>query len=251
MGSRLPESLDSLALTNEFISGIARCAGEAEALDLTQMIVQSFAMQVFALVVMVQAGEREHYRYLVGCDLKLCYRYLLQKWHAIDPFISYARQNTSPILTSDVPHDSEGQQRMKAAAEESGFRGGIAIPAHSSSSALLAVLYLGTDEGPERARQSLTLHRGLMRALALELLEWWSRRLRDMQLAELDLDDFDIELLCKARDRATTQESARELGLTVACVKTRYEKLIRKLESPCKRSAVEKAVALGLITPLP
>lgn len=250
MGSQLPESLGSLALANEFISSIARCTSETEVVEATLAIVNYFALQVFGFVIMARTQNCEHYRYLVGCDLRLCYRYLKNKWHAIDPFISYALHNTSPVLASDMPNNSEGQRRMRADAGQHGFRGGIAIPAHSSSSSLVGILYLGTDEGPERARQSLITHRNLMRALAMELLEWWDAKQCAISRAEFMLDDLDVELLRKARDHVTAEVAAQELGITSFCVDSRYERLNRKLQASCKRNAVEKAVSLGLIKPI-
>ena len=86
-----------------------------------------------------------------------------------------------------------------------------------------------------------------MRAFALELLEWWDAWLRDTSLAELDLDDLDLELLQKAQEQATAEAAARELGITLSRVKWRYDRLNRKLNVAGKRQAVEKAVVLGLI----
>ena len=56
-----------------------------------------------------------------------------------------------------------------------------------------------------------------------------------------------VDLLAKAHEQATAEEAARELGVTVSRVKSRYERLTRKLEVPNKRLAAEKALALGLI----
>jgi len=72
-------------------------------------------------------------------------------------------------------------------------------------------------------------------------------KLREAGLEALDLDELDVDLLTKAQEHATAEEAARELGITLSRVKARYERLTRKLEVPNKRSAVQKAVALGLI----
>ena len=135
-----------------------------------------------------------------------------------------------------------------AQAAEYGFRSGIVVPAHSSAAIRIGVLYLGTEEGPERARESLLKHRNLMRAFALELLEWWDAKLRESGLETLEFDALDLDLLIKAREHATAEEAALELGVTLWRVKSRYERITRKLEVPTKRDAAEKAVALGLIS---
>jgi len=196
---------------------------------------------------MFRDGRREHYRYLVGCEPEWCFLYDSNKWYAIDPFIDYALRNTSPVLASDLRLSSPGQERLMAEAAEHGFRSGVVVPAHSRSAVRIGILYLGTSEGPGRARESFLKHRNLMRAFALELLEWWDVKLREAGLEALDLDELDVDLLKKAQERATAEEAARELGVTLSRVKARYERLARKLEVPNKRGAVEKAVALGLI----
>src|SRR5581483_6320871 len=155
--------------------------------------------------------------------------------------------NTSPVLASDIPLTSAGQERMMAEAAEYGFRSGLVVPAHSRATVRIGILYLGTSEAPERARRSLQNYRSLMRAFALELLEWWDLKLREFELEDLQLDDLDLALLEKASEHATAEEAARELGVTLSRVKSRYERLARKLEVPNKRNAVEKAVAMGLI----
>src|SRR5437879_1199919 len=135
--------------------------------------------EAFVCGALFRNGEREHYRYLVGCKPEWCFLYNQNKWYAIDPFIDYVMHHTSPVLALDVPLTSPGQQRMMAAAAEHGFRSGVVVPAHSDSSARVGVLYLGTDQDPTLARRSLVRHRSLMPAVAMELLEWWDARLRE------------------------------------------------------------------------
>ena len=134
-----------------------------------------------------------------------------------------------------------------AMAADYGFRSGVVVPAHSAFTVRIGVLYLGTSEGPDYARECLARHRSLMRAFSRELLEWWDAKLRETSLEDLELDELDLDLLAKAHEQATAEEAARELGVTVSRVKSRYERLTRKLEAPNKRLAVEKALELGLI----
>lgn len=106
MGNRPPDNPDSVLFANACISCIAQCAGEAEVQEAANLIVRNFAFQVYAFVVMVHSGLRAHYRYLTGCDPRFCHQYFRNKWYAIDPFVDYARQNTSPVLVADVPYRS-------------------------------------------------------------------------------------------------------------------------------------------------
>lgn len=247
MASGSPDAIRSFEDANQRIWWISGYESEAEVEAAARQIVQYFGLPSFVFGAFFRSGPREHYRYLVGCVPQWCYLYNQNKWYAIDPFIQYALENTSPILASDIKLASPGQERMMADAAECGFRSGVVVPAHSRATVRIGILYLGTTEGPERARRSLVKYRSLMRAFALELLEWWDIKLRHFEREDLELDELDLDLLAKASEQATAEEAARELGVTVSRVKARYERLARKLDAPNKRSAAEKAVALGLI----
>ena len=241
---------DAIGSSEDAASRISWLSGyetEAEVEAAGRQIAEHFGLPSFVFGAFFRTVGREDYRYLVGCVPAWCYLYNGNKWYAIDPFIDYALRSANPILASDIPLSSAGQERMMAAAAEHGFRSGVVVPAHSVSTVRIGLLYLGTSEGLERARDSLARHRSLMRAFALELLEWWDAKLRQESLEELELDELDLELLAKAQRQATAEEAARELGVTLSRVNSRYERLARKLQAPNKRGAVDRAVALGLI----
>jgi hypothetical protein len=243
----VPSSVASLGEANDSIAWISGYETEADVDAASRQIVHYFGLESYVFGAMHREDSREHYRYLVGCTVQWCYLYTQNRWYAIDPFIDYARNNTAPILASEVEMASEGQQRMMTIAAEHGFRSGIVVPAHSSAAVRIGVLYLGTEQGEDHVRESYIRNRSLLRAFALELLEWWDTRLRDDNLLELALDGLDLDLLQKAKEGATAEEAAHELGVTLSRVRSRYERLNQKLQVRSKRSAVEKAVALGLI----
>ena len=248
MAGEQPDLIRSFEDANDRISWISGYETEAEVEAAARQIVAYFGLQSFVFGAFFRTGERENYRYLVGCAPEWCYLYNGNKWYAIDPFIDYALKNANPVLASDILLSSAGQERMMAAAAEHGFRWGIVVPAHSISTIRIGVLYLGTSEaGRDSVRESLLRHRTVMRAFAMELLEWWDAKLRGASLEDLELDDLDLDLLAKAHEHATAAEAARELGVTVSRVNSRYERLARKLEAPNKRMAAERALELGLI----
>ena len=247
MASGRPESISSVEAANDRISWIAGYETEADVEAAARQIVEYFELPSYVFGAFFRTGKREDYRYLVGCVPEWCYLYNGNKWYAIDPFIEYALENTAPVLASDIGITSAGQERMMAMAADYGFRSGVVVPAHSNSTVRIGILYLGTSEAGDRARESLVTHRHLMRAFAVELLEWWDAKLRETSLESLELDELDLDLLVKAQQRATAEEAARELGVTVSRVNARYERLSRKLHVQNKRNAVEKAVSLGLI----
>lgn len=247
MGSKSPSAIGTFEDANDRISWISGYETEADVQAAARQLVEYFGMQSFVFSALIRSGGREHHRYLVGCELDWCFLYNQNKWYATDPFIDYALNNTGPVLASDIPLKTPGQARLMAEAAEHGFRSGIVVPAHSRSAIRIGILYLGTSEGPARAHESFHKHRSLMRAFALELLEWWDAKLREFGLDDFDLDELDVDLLTKALEHATAEEAARELGFTLSRVRARYERITRKLGVENKRNAVEKAVALGLI----
>src|SRR5215210_1427845 len=144
MTNRFADPVTSLEQANDRVSWISGYETEAEVKDAAQQIVHYFGFDVFVFGALSRTGEREHHRYLVGCAPEWCYAYTQNKWYAIDPFIDYALQNTTPVLSADIQITSAGQQRLLDAAAEFGYRAGVVVPAHSSSSAWVGVLYLAT-----------------------------------------------------------------------------------------------------------
>jgi hypothetical protein len=147
MESKSPDAIGSFEDANDRISWISGYETETEVEAAARQIVENFGLQSFVFSALFRSGEREHYRYLVGCDLDWCFLYNQNKWYAIDPFIDYALKHTSPILASDIPLNTPGQERLMAEAAEHGFRSGIVVPAQSSSAIRIGILYLGTSEG--------------------------------------------------------------------------------------------------------
>jgi hypothetical protein len=245
-----PKRITSVDTASDCISWISGYETESEVQDAAQQIVEYFGLDAFVFGALSRTPEHEHHRYLVGCAPEWCFAYTQNKWHAIDPFIEYALQSTAPVVTSDVPIETQGQQRFLDAAAEHGYRNGIIVPAHSSASSWVGILYLPSERDEEYVRAVYAKHRSLMRAFALELLEWWDVRLRETGAADLKLDELDLELLAKALEDATLEEAAAEIGVPVFRIQGRLKKLYMKLGVNSKRDAAEKAAALGLIKPV-
>jgi DNA-binding CsgD family transcriptional regulator len=244
-----PKRITSIETANDCISWISGYETEAEVQDAAQQIVEYFGLDAFVFGALSRSVGHEHHRYLVGCAPEWCFAYTQNKWYAIDPFIEYALRNTAPVVASDVQIETQGQRRLLDAAVEYGYRNGIIVPAHSSASSWVGILYLPTQRDEEYVRGAYAKHRSLMRAFALELLEWWDIRLRETGAADFDLDELDLELLAKVYEDATVEEAAAEIGVPVFRIQGRLKKLYAKLGVNSKRSAAEKAAALGLIKP--
>lgn len=247
----MSEPISSVEIANDCITRIGGCETESEVEEAARRVVQFFGFEHFAFAAVYRHGEQEHYRYLFGSAPEWCYLYIQNKWYAIDPLIGYALQNTSPTLIADIPLISHGQQRMMESVIASGFRSGIVVPVHSISSTWIGLLYLGTPETSNCVQQNFDKYRNLMRAFGLELLEWSNFRLHDNSLSDLDLDELDLDLLGKAQEHATAQQAAIELGITVSLAESRYMRMCRKFDVANKRIAVDRAIKLGLLRPLP
>jgi hypothetical protein len=241
------ERITSGDTASECISWISGYETASNVNDAAQQIVHYFGLDAFVFGALSKTGAREHHRYLVGCAAEWCYTYMQNRWYAIDPYIDYALQNTAPVIASDVQVESPGQQRLLDAAAEFGYRAAVVVPAHSSASSWVGILYLPTSRDDVYVRGVYAKHRSLMRAFALELLEWWDVRLRETSTSDLELDQLDLDLLAKLYEDATLEAAAAEIGVPLSRVVGRLKKLYIKLGVNSKRSAAEKGVALGLI----
>ena len=250
MEKPITESITSADNAIDCISWISGYETEVDVEAASKRIVQFFDLQYFAFGALYKSVEQEHYRYIFGFAPDWCYRYIQNKWYAIDPFIGYALKNTLPILASDIPLTSPGQHRMMDAAIDRGFRSGIFVPVHSASSSWIGLLYLWTGEENNQVRRSFDTHRNLMRTFGLELLEWCDARLHANSLTDYNLDQLDEDLLRKAQENLTVTESAYEIGITFSLAKSRYTQLLQKLNVSNKHCAIEKAIALGIIKPI-
>ena len=242
--------IDSILDVNDAISRIKECESEVEVEAVLRPLIRFFGAQSYVFVTMRHDDlKRDTYRYLIGCLPAWCQLYNQRRWYAIDPFVQYALSNSAPILGSAITAESAGQADMLAAAAQNGFRSGMVIPAHGGSRLRVGVLYLGTPLSPEEAEPQLLAYRTMLRALSLELLEWWQARLKEEELSDINLDDDDVSLLALQREGYTAEEAAHELGLTTSQIHNRYRRINSKLSVASKKQAVERAIDLGFLKP--
>lgn len=241
--------IESILGANEAVLRIKECESEVEIHSLLHPLIRFFGAQSFVFVTMRHDDvKRESYKYFIGCLPAWCQLYNQRKWYAIDPFVTYALSNSTPILGSGIVAESPGQADMLAAAGQYGFRSGMVIPAHGGSQSRVGVLYVGSPLPPEEAEPRLLAHRAMLRAVSLELLEWWQAKLKSYELRDIKLDDDDVSLLALQREGYTAEETAQELGLTTSQVYNRYRRINSKLSVTNKKKAVERAVELGLLS---
>lgn len=244
----IDKRIASMAEADDALLRIKECGNEVEIEAVLRPLIEYFGARSYVFVAMPRDDvRRETYRYLIGCLPAWCQLYNARRWYAIDPFVNYALSNSAPILGTAIKAESPGQADMLAAAAQHGFRSGIVIPAHGGSRSRVGVLYVGSPLEPQEIEPRLLANRTMLRAVALELLEWWQARLTAEALDDVSLDDQDLALLALQREGYTAEQSAQELGLSTSQVHNRYRRINGKLAVTSKRQAVERALELGLL----
>ena len=236
------------AAVHDAILRIKDCRGESEVASLLQDITRSFGVTsyVFVSIRSDDSGSANH-RYLIGCTPKWCQIYTAKKWIYIDPFIQFARSNSTPIPGSAIQPKTSGQAELLAAAAENGFRSGAVIPAHSGNSKRIGVLYLGSELPPDQIEPKLMQNRSLLRAVAMEIFEWWDARIRAEVIASLNVNDVDVALLKLVHEGFTAEEIAKLLNIAKPVIQTKIRHLNEKFEVHSKKQAAEKAIELGIL----
>lgn len=233
---------------NDAILRIKQCRSESEVAALLTDITQHFGVTSYVFVSLRadDTGPASH-RYLIGCKPAWCQIYNSKKWFYIDPFIQYARKYSMPIAGSAIRPNTPGQAELLATAAENGFRSGAVIPAHTGSYKRVGVLYLGSDLPPEHVEPKLMQNRTQLRAIAMELFEWWEAQIRADVIASLNVNDHDVALLKLVHEGFTVDEIARLLAISKSTIQAKIRHLNEKLEVRSKKHAAEKAIELGIL----
>ena len=232
----------------EAILRIKDCRSQSEVAALLQDITGRFGVTSYVFVsIRSDDSGSANYRYLIGCASKWCQIYTAKKWLYIDPFIQYARNNSMPIAGSAIQPNTAGQAELLATAAEHGFRSGAVIPAHSGNSKRIGVLYLGSELPPDQIEPKLMQNRSLLRAVAMEIFEWWDAQIRAEVIASLNVNDVDVALLKLVHEGFTSEEIAKLLDIAKPVIQTKIRHLNEKFEVRSKKQAAEKAIELGIL----
>jgi DNA-binding CsgD family transcriptional regulator len=177
----------------------------------------------------VTTASRATHRFLIGCRPEWCQMYNANKWYMTDPFLEYARSNTAPITGSEIVVETQGQREMLAAASRNGFRSGIVVPVHASTTERMGVLYIGSDDSQAVGEKRLTAQRLYFRALAMELLDWSIRTAKREVLEAHGITAMDLRVVGYLKSGFTAEDIARELNVSVQTVYGNYKKIKDKV----------------------
>ena len=192
--------------------------------------------------------SRESYRFINTMLPSWCQEYNAHAWYTIDPCLLYSLTHNEPALIKDLPLHSRGQRIMMETAKQYGLASGLVIPAHSPSGrSRMGVLYLVSDD-PDYLNESALRHlRFVLRALAGELLDWWTRQIRSELLAGGELSAIERDVLRMTHDGLGSKEIATHLGLTKNAVDQRLHRLTARFESFSRKDAANLAFQYGLL----
>jgi DNA-binding CsgD family transcriptional regulator len=221
--SREVSALFDILLAANDDSELANCVGA---------LVRALGGESFVFVSLhpgVTTESRATHRFLIGCSPEWCQMYNANKWYMTDPFLEYARSNTAPITGSEIAVETKGQREMLEAASEHGFRSGIVVPVHTSTSERMGVLYVGSDDSQAIGEKRLTAQRLYFRALAMELLDWSIRMARREVLEAHDISEMDLRIMGYLRSGFNAEGIARELDVSIQTIYGNYKKIKDKV----------------------
>lgn len=191
---------------------------------------------------------RENHRFLIGCKPQLCQFYNGRKWFMNDPCIIYAKTSTAPVAICDLPITSPSQKRfLHDTFPQWGFKSGIIIPAHSAMTHRMGILYVGSEKESASGNTLLMRHRALLRAIAMELLDWWCVRIRRDALEKFKLSNTDLHILTLTKQGFTSKAIAIELKVSPRTIYDHIKRFKESLGVGSVSETIEIASRYGLI----
>jgi DNA-binding CsgD family transcriptional regulator len=241
-------AINSLEALDQAIYRIKACSSETEVDALLRPLLRYFEIDSYVFISLRRdQANRESFRYLIGCTPAWSQIYNAKKWFVIDPFIQYALHNSAPIVGSAIKPETAGQSELLEAAAANGFKSSMIIPTHAGNRARIGVLCLGSPQPPEIGDAQLLRSRNFLRAIAMELFEWWDAKLAAEMLDRYQLDQVDLELLKLEQNGFTAEDAAKVFGQTKSQINGRFRRINDKLDVHHKKHAVKRAIEIGIL----
>ncbi len=188
------------------------------------------------------------YRSLLACDPRWAAEYARNGWCADDPWLHYALHCSEPIRASELPMLSPRQRLVAHAAAEYGFRSAVIVPTPSpAGQSRVGVLCLGSASEGYFEDPAYGRIKALVRGLAMELQDWWHRRIKAELVARAHISADDLELLRHEDLGHSSKVIAKALGTEAKTIDCRFQRLNIKLDAVNRREAVRRAKLYGLI----
>lgn len=231
------------------VQRIGIAADEYAAVALLEEAAHALGADVAAFASFVRDdGDYESYRFLLACDPVWCLEYEQDAWYGQDPWLHYAAHHSEPIRAQHIGPLSLAQQNVTSLASRFGFNSAVIVPAPSSRGlSRLGVLCIGSRcagyfDGPGFVPLKVAA-----RGLAMELHEWWIRRLGEELRVQARLGADDMALLHCERQGMSTKAISARLGMPTSAIDSRFRRLNQKLGVPNRKAAATLAAEYGLI----
>lgn len=190
----------------------------------------------------------ESFRFMIAGDPTWCLAYRSARWFSIDPWLQYATRQSEPVCCDRVQLETSEHEAARRLAREHGVESSLILPAPATGAvSRLGVLLLGSANAKVFTSGSTRGLRVLARALAMELQEWWVRKVRQELIEKHRLTGEDLKLLACELQGLTTKQIARLLELSPASIDSRFQRLNARLRTPNRRASARLAVEYALI----
>lgn len=235
----------------DVVQRVGQSATESEVLDLLFAAKDALGIDQAVFASFVRDDQStESFRFLVAADAAWCLAYQKQWWYSNDAWLLYAAANTEPASESKIPLRTQHQKATRELAAEFGVASAYIVPAPAAAGiSRVGVLMLGsrTESYFDMDANRIGAIKALARSLAMELHEWWVRKIRDELLATYRIGAEDLTLLRLERAGESTKDIARRCNMTTAAVDSRFQRLNAKLGTPNRKATARFAAEYGLI----
>ncbi|KLD78886.1 hypothetical protein FZ025_17165 [Xanthomonas hyacinthi] len=192
-----------------------------------------------------EGGSNSSVRFLIGCHPRLIQLYQDRKWFMNDPVVEYAKSNTAPMSMESLSYASTGQRELRDAIRAFGYHGGVIIPVHTGSTKRGGLLCLWACKDKDVG--DLMDSRVILRSMAMELLEWWVRNLKQEAIIRFKLTDREIKIMRLTRRGYDASNIATEIGVSTKVIYAKTKSIRDKLNAENLRKALNLIDAYGLL----
>ncbi len=228
---------------------LAQAEDEAQAVDALAAASDAMGTDAAAFVSFLKDDpSHESFRFLLACDPVWCLEYERRAWYIDDPWLEYSLNHTEPVRGEDIQPSGPQQKAIADLAAQYGFRAALVVPAPLSGCLTrTGVLCLGSSTSGYFDGEGYPRLRMLARNLAMELHEWWLKRIKKELVECAHLTDEDVALLAHERKGHTTKVIAAALAISPSAIDSRFQRMNARLGVPDRRAAARLAAECGLI----
>ncbi len=190
------------------------------------------------------------YRSMLACDPQWGNEYARNAWFLDDPWLRHALRSATAIRASELNLTSAVQLAMAEASTKFGFASAVILPAPSPAGhSRLGMLCLGSATQGYFEADGYSQFKVLAQGLAMELHEWWYRRVRAELAARVKITADELALLRHEQQGHSSKVIASAMNTQPATIDCRFQRLTSRLGMANRRSALRFAELYGLIPP--